>query len=211
MGISSSLKQVLIGLTTLMLLGSVAQAQITINAANGTAFNPGVRGQNIFCGMLNYRNAALGLGHNTSLRSLPAGGLDADCYNWKTNSGSISYETYKTTLQIMQELRDHKSTGIWTANIIGAGGISGGNWICFNRTQAEGNYVEVSDVSGDDIGLGDMAMTITSTSRSPMPAMPFASRSMSRSRAPIGCMCVCAAVFPGTPRIIGRTTAIAIK
>ena len=97
----------------------------TLDYNAGNLINTGVRGTNPH----RYdpdRTGVLGVSYNTSLRSLPSGGLCADTYDWRDNNTGW-YESGKTTntLQVLRELRDHNSWGVFTANARGICDSSG--------------------------------------------------------------------------------------
>ncbi len=106
-------------------------AAITINCSGGSSFNPGVRGVNVPRGD-GSRAKSLAVGYDTSLRSLPAGGLDADTYDWRNNKSGSDVGDGITTLQSLQELRDRSSWGVFTANVWGGGykDTSTGEFVC---------------------------------------------------------------------------------
>ena len=116
-------------LAFLLAAAALPASAYTIDCSSGTAFNPGVRGQNPARGVGN-RAEILKVSFNTSVRSLPAGGLDADTYDWRNNHSGSDIAHYTTTLDVLRELRDHSSWGVFTANVWGAGYKQGGEFVC---------------------------------------------------------------------------------
>jgi hypothetical protein len=76
------------------------------------------------------RAEILNISYNTSMRSLPAGGLDADTYDWRNNLSGNDLAHYTTTLDCLRELRDHSSWGVFTANVWGGGYKQNGEFVC---------------------------------------------------------------------------------
>lgn len=108
---------------------ALAHTVITIDCSSGVPFNPGVRGQNPGRGM-GSRAEILNICYNTSMRSLPAGGLDADTYDWRNNKSGSDLGHYTTTLDSLRELRDHSAWGVFTANVWGGGYKQDGEFVC---------------------------------------------------------------------------------
>jgi hypothetical protein len=106
----------------------VATTAITpvINPYQGTSFSPWVRGQ------CPYRSQGpdqwepiwdLGIG---SMGRGVAGGLDADCYDWRdidsgSGWGTPAWSGQFTSLQFLQYARDHQAAPLITANMFGGG------------------------------------------------------------------------------------------
>lgn len=91
--------------------------------AEGKEMPPALRGQNPYRnGKLTPKDFAICQG---SLARGPAGGLDADTYDWRdVSSGVWNKGPRYTTLEWLEMVRDHDSIPLITANVIGGGKLS---------------------------------------------------------------------------------------
>ncbi|HOX57207.1 MAG TPA: autotransporter-associated beta strand repeat-containing protein [Verrucomicrobiota bacterium] len=116
--------------------GGPATNVVDFAAVNGRAFPAGVRGQNPYRTASSAGDAAMFNMSGPSLMRGPAGGLDADAYDWRVyNSGSKwgtpAGASLITTLDFLRQCRDTGSTPLFTANMFGGGYTNGyGTWVC---------------------------------------------------------------------------------
>lgn len=111
---------------------SLAHAQISVDVSGGTAFNPGVRGQNPYRNLTTAGwNNLWDLTEGTSSRGV-AGGLDADSYDWRDLDSGAPWGARNNTWSTLEFLRETRDRGSWpqfTANVVGGGSVAtGGPW-----------------------------------------------------------------------------------
>ena len=115
--------------------GPVTNA-VDFAAATSRAFPTGVRGQCPYRTASSSADAAMCSMSGPSLMRGPAGGLDADTYDWRVyNSGSAwgtpAGASLITSLDYLRQCRNTGSTPLFTANIFGGGYTNGyGTWVC---------------------------------------------------------------------------------
>lgn len=109
----------------LFCIAPLAWAQSAVDASDGSAFNPGVRGQNPYrlLNTTNWNNL-WDLTVGASSRG-PAGGLDADTYDWRDHDSGSGWGADRgeqfTTLQFLEKTRDTGAFPVFTANMWGGG------------------------------------------------------------------------------------------
>lgn len=113
--------RVLLGLACVAHGGTPSRAEsVVIDVSAGTSFNRAVIGQNVSRGWPEAYDS-LELAYRSSMRG-PAGGLGADCYDWRDlMSGDLNREPWFPTLQTMRDARDRGSEVLLTANTRGSG------------------------------------------------------------------------------------------
>lgn len=110
---------------------SASADSLTIDCSGGSSISLGVRGQvpaRDWC-----RATDLTIMYNTSMRLTPAGGLEADMYDWRrlTTARYNPTNPNPSTLDCLRDLRDHNSWGIFTVNARGFGYMgTDGAWHC---------------------------------------------------------------------------------
>lgn len=97
-----------------------------INPYQGTPFSPWVRGQCPFRSVGGDEWEPIWDMTIESMGRGVAGGLDADCYDWRdidsgSGWGTPAWSGRYTTLQFLQQARDHQAVPLITANVFGGG------------------------------------------------------------------------------------------
>ncbi len=101
-------------------------APVAINPYAGTLFSPWVRGQ---CPFRSVGGDEWGVIWDRTIGSNArgvAGGLDADCYDWRnidsgSGWGTPAWSGRYSTLEFLQQARDHEAAPLITANLFGGG------------------------------------------------------------------------------------------
>ena len=122
-------------LMTFMPGGPVTNA-LDVTWAGSRAIPTGVRGQNPYRTANSDGVAAMFSMSGPSLMRGPAGGLDADAYDWRVYCGGSKWGTPAgasliSSLDFLRQCRDTGSAPLFTANIFGGGYTNGyGTWVC---------------------------------------------------------------------------------
>jgi autotransporter-associated beta strand protein len=115
--------------------GPVTNA-LDVTRAGSRAIPTGVRGQNPYRTANSDGVAAMFSMSGPSLMRGPAGGLDADTYDWRVYNSGSAWGTQLgasliTSLDYLRQCRNTGSTPLFTANIFGGGYTNGyGTWVC---------------------------------------------------------------------------------